>query len=146
MTQPNFTESYGLIVLKRATSRELPILREWMHEAEYEGGRDKVMNRETGQTNAQWVDTMPLDDLKGYISDHISGYGLEHCGTMLWEIFESLKVFPWTSADILDNAQHDGVLITLTQAEAIAARAELEAIHAQDDHGLEIITKWIAET
>jgi hypothetical protein len=88
---PYYTDNTALSILAKATEQDTPALRDWMHNGEYEGGRDAVMDESTGQTNAEWVDTMPLDELIGYISDHIGGYSTAHCTELVQAIERSQK-------------------------------------------------------
>lgn len=69
-------------------------LRSWMHDGEYEGSPEDMCDYgDKPMTCAQWVDTMHLDDLRGYIIDKVNERDLDDLDEFMGDWLEE---FGWT--------------------------------------------------
>jgi len=63
------TDRHQMACMIINASSDVDTMREWMHGGEYEGTKDCLFDGTI--TNQQWVDSLSLSDLQGYLCDKV---------------------------------------------------------------------------
>ena len=90
VTPQHFTDINAMEVVNACGIAEKHIFQDFMHSGEYEGGRDGVMEG-MSMNNEEWVESMTLSDLKGYMIDHIGDHSTSLCGGWIIDMHEAIR-------------------------------------------------------